>query len=113
MVASHVRKLAFSALIAGLASVGTGCYVEEGPPPPEPVYAEGYAPQYYDGYVVYYDDVGRPYYYVNGAVVWVAPTSPFYAGYVHHYRVYGPAYHHWYVNHGYRYRAYRGRRRYR
>ncbi len=64
----------------------------------------------YDGYVVYYDEVGRPSYYVNGGVVWVSPGVPAYAGLVSHWRAYGPAYHRWYTNHGYRYRAYRGRR---
>ena len=31
-----------------------GCYADEA----GPVYAEGYEPQYYDGYVVYYDEDG-------------------------------------------------------
>ena len=90
-------------LMAALVPASTGCYVEAAPP----VYAEGYEPQYYDGHVVYYDGVGRPYYYAEGAVVWVAPSSPFYFGLVHHWRIHGPAYRHWYAHGGYRYRGYR------
>lgn len=92
-------------LVATFVPTGLGCYVEEVPPP---AYADGYEPQYYDGYVVYYDEGGRPFYYVNGAAVWVPSTSPFYAGYVNHWRLHGEGYRHWYVHHGYRYRGYRG-----
>jgi hypothetical protein len=77
--------------------------------PPE--YVEGYEPPFSDGYVVYYDEVGRPYYYENGAVVWIAPGSPAYARFAYHWRLYGPAYRRWYAHHGYRYRAYRARPR--
>ena len=84
----------------------SACYVEEVPPP---VYVDGYEPQYFDGYVVYYDDLGRPFYYAAGAVVWIAPGSPAYWPLVRHWRVYGPTYHRWYVNRGYRYRTYRRR----
>jgi hypothetical protein len=99
--------VAMAAVFGGLSA---GCYAEEGPPP---AYADGYEPDYYDGRVVYYDDAGRPFYYVGGAVVWVSPESPFYAGYVHHWRLYGPAYHRWYGHYGYRYRGYHGRGRHR
>jgi hypothetical protein len=102
-----IRIAGLAAIAAGLASVlslASGCYVE---PLPPPVYVDG--PQYYDGYVVYYDSVGRPYYYANGGVVWVSPASPFYFGYVNHWRVHGGAYYHWNANYGYRYRGYRRR----
>jgi hypothetical protein len=102
-----LRSVLLASVVAGLAAASSACYVEdEGPPP---AYAEGYEPMYYDGYVVYYDDVGRPYYYVNGAVLWVPPTSPVYVGLVNHWHMYGPAYRHWYAYHGYRYRGYRYR----
>ncbi|HZU83546.1 MAG TPA: hypothetical protein VE987_11540 [Polyangiaceae bacterium] len=100
----HARRLALAALLV-VAPALSGCYVEDGPPPPE--YAEGYQPQYYDGYVVYYDAVGRPYYYVNGGVYWVPPASPLYIGLVNHWRYYRPAYHRWYAHYGARYRGYR------
>jgi hypothetical protein len=105
---SHARSALFVALLAGLTTVGgSACYVEEEGPPA--AYADGYAPQYYDGYVVYYDQVGHPYYYANGAVFWVPPASPFYFGLVNHWRYHRDAYYRWYGNRGYRYRAYRRR----
>jgi hypothetical protein len=107
MTRSTARVLTLAVLIAAIATPGLACYVEEVPPP---VYVEGYEPGFYDGYVVYYDDVGRPFYYVNGVVVWISPGSPHYWPLVHHWRVYGPAYHHWYVHYGYRYRRYRSHR---
>ncbi len=108
MKTSTIRNGALAALLAGFAIFGAGCYAEAEPP----VYAENgvsYAPQYYDGYVVYYDDGGRPYYYSNGVVYWVPATSPYYAGYVNHWRYYGPAYRGWYARYGYGYRGYRYR----
>jgi hypothetical protein len=100
------RTLLLSGLLATFVPFGTACYAEEEVPAPE--YADvGYAPQYYDGYVVYYDDAGHPYYYVNGGVYWVPPSSPFYVGLVGHWRRFGPGYHRWYGRYGYRYRGYR------
>lgn len=103
-----IRTFVFAALMAGLVPVASGCYGEEEGPPPE--YASGYEPMYYDGYVVYYDDTGRPYYHDNGVAIWIATSSPYYAGYVSHWRTYGPAYGRWYGRYGARYRGYsRGR----
>jgi hypothetical protein len=100
-----LRGIALALLTAASGSLASGCVAEDEAPPP--AYVTGYEPMYYDGSVVYYDDVGRPYYYLNGAVVWVPPTSPLYIGFVNHWRVYGPAYRHWYYGHnGYRYRGY-------
>ena len=96
----NFRHLAFAAVLLGAVPV-SGCYVE----PDEPMVAEGYTPQYYNGYVVYYDGVGRPYYYYNGAQVWIPPTDPYYVGYVNNWRLYGPAYNRWYAGYGYRYRT--------
>jgi hypothetical protein len=107
MRAFTFRSFALAVLVAGCAAVSSGCYVED----PPPAYADGYQPQYYDGSVVYFDEVGRPYYYVNGAVFWVPPGSPYYGRLVGHWHVYGPAYHRWYGHYGYRYRGYRARRR--
>jgi hypothetical protein len=99
--------------MSACALFGTGCYVETQAGPemaPDPEYQV----QYHDGYVVYYDAGGRPYYNVNGAVYWVPASSPYYGGYVNHWRTYGPAYNRWYSRSGYRYRTYRGApRRYR
>jgi hypothetical protein len=102
----NFRTLLLSALVSGLAPLGSACYADEQVPPPE--YADsGYQPQYYDGYVVYFDGGGRPYYYENGSVFWVPRSSPLYVGYVNHWHRYGPAYNHWYGHYGYRYRTYR------
>jgi hypothetical protein len=109
MVTAKLYSVLLSGLVAVSASTATGCYVEEGPPPA--YVSAGYEPQYYDGYVVYYDDVGRPYYYSDGAIYWVPRTSPVYFRLVNHWRVYRPAYHRWYAGHGYRYRGYRYRGR--
>jgi len=105
MVHFNIRGFVLAALTAGFVPLGSACYVDEVPPPE---YAEGYQPQFYDGYVVYFDEGGRPFYHVNGAVVWVPPTSPLYVGYVNHWHAYGPAYRNWYGHYGYRYHGYRG-----
>lgn len=101
-----VRGLVLVVLAAGLIP-SAACYVEEEVVSP-PVYADGYQPQFYDGYVVYYDQAGRPFYYVNGAAYWVPVTSTVYVGLVNHWHVYGQAYGHWYANHAFGYRRYRG-----
>ena len=106
-----MRILARFGSLAALAALafGSGCYARA-----EPAYVTsaevgvGYEPAYYDGYLVYYDSDGRPFYYdPGGAVVWIEPTSPYYGGLVNHYRVYGRAYPRWYQSYGYRYRGYR------
>ena len=96
--------LALALAVAAGAALMSGCYAEA---TPEPVYVEGYQPEYYDGYVVYYDDVGRPYYYLNGGVIWIAPASPYYGRYVDHRRYNRRAYRSWYAHYGSRYRTYR------
>jgi hypothetical protein len=106
MLNTSFRPAIVAALMTACATLGTGCYVDAQVAEPEVV--EGYQPQYYDGYVVYYDTVGRPYYYVNGGVYWVPPTSPYYGVYVNHWRTYGPSYGRWYARSGYRYRTWRG-----
>jgi len=94
-------------LAIGVAMSMSGCYAEaEGTIPP-PQYEYGYAPVYYDGYVVYYDEAGRPYYYLNGAVQFVPQTSPLYLGLVAHWNAFGPHYRDWNVHAGERYRTYR------
>ncbi len=103
----HVRSLVLAIGLAALAPFASGCVVEDVPPPG---YAEGYQPEYYNGYVVYYDDGGRPYYYANGAVVWIPATDPLYVRYVNHWRIYGSYYPRWYAHYGYRYHGWHGRR---
>jgi hypothetical protein len=105
------KMLKLGAILAALsaAAVLGGCF-----PPPgvtvrasAPAVAYGYTPQYYDGYVVYYDNYGQPFYYMNGAPVYIPSSHPQYGVYVSHYHSYGPAYNQWYASHGAHYRAYR------
>lgn len=103
------RTIAGFALILGSFSVA-GCYAEAHgtTTTTSAVYeGDGYEPAYYDGYVVYYDDVGHPYYYDRDRVVYVSPRSTYYVGLVNHYHVYGPRYRVWYGHGGYRYHTYR------
>jgi hypothetical protein len=114
MLASHFRSFILAAAVAAFAPLVSGCYAEL--EPPESVYAEGegYRPMYYDGYIVYFDTGGRPYYYTNGTVFWVPRESPYYGAYVGHYRTYWRTYRTWYTRGGYRYHYYRASsRRYR
>jgi hypothetical protein len=103
-----VRRLTVAAVLLGAAGFLPGCYAEA-----EPAYVTsadvdyGYVPAYYDGYVVYYDTIGRPYYYNGGSVVWIPPSSPYYVGLRNHWHAYGHAYPRWYSSYGYRYHGYR------
>ena len=107
---TNLRKMVFAALVAVAAPLCAGCYVE---PAGGVVAYGGYEPQYYDGYVVYYDGVGRPYYYYGNSAVYIDAGHPMYGRYVDHYRAYGPQYNRWYGSHGYRYRTYRASPSYR
>ena len=78
-----------------------------GPQAGPPGGPQGPTPQ--DGYIVYYDGWGRPFYYNGGASYYVPQSSPYYASYVGHYRTYGAAYRGWYARGGYRAPMYRGR----
>lgn len=100
---AHIRSLVVAALLS-VCAAGSGCYADVRA---EPSVVDGYEPQYYDGYVVYYDGGGRPFYYVNGATVFVPQTSPYYNGYVNHWRTSGHGYNRWYGRQGRRYQTYR------
>ncbi|PKN47524.1 MAG: hypothetical protein CVU59_02575 [Deltaproteobacteria bacterium HGW-Deltaproteobacteria-17] len=79
------------------------------PPPPQPVVVEpvyeepiaiedeysGWTPEYYDGYLVYFDDNGTPYYYTNGSTVYVPRTWDGYTRVVTRYRSHGANYRNW------------------
>ncbi len=104
-----VRRLALAAALLAAAGALPACYAEAHPAylTSADVAVDGYEPAYYDGYLVYYDTYGRPYYYDNGVAVWVSSSSPYYGGLVNHWHVYAPAYRRWYGHVGYRYRGYR------
>ena len=107
MLASKVRWVVLTALVGACAPFASGCYasVQE-----EPVVVEGYRPMYYNGYVVYYDQVGAPYYYYNGGVAYIPRTYGGYGVYVNHYNTYRGAYYRWNAGYGARYRTYYRRR---
>ena len=105
------------AFASGLAITLPACFVESAEQPvmttptaAAPVATSNYyKPLYYNGYVVYYDTVGRPLYYVNGGTYYVPPSYLYYNRYVSHYRMYRPYYQRWYRSSGHRYRGYRQR----
>jgi hypothetical protein len=103
---SWTRSASELVVAAALVVAAPGCLVED---VPTPGYAYGYEPQYYDGYVVYYDTVGHPYYYRSGAAVRIDVGSPRYGPLVRHWHSYRPAYRRWYTHRGYRYRGYHRR----
>jgi len=91
------------------------------PPPPQPVvvvqpvieepisiedeYA-GWSPEYYDGYLVYFDENGTPYYYLNGQLVYVPRAWDGYSRVVTRYKSHGTHYRNWHKRyHEPRYRA--------
>jgi hypothetical protein len=104
MLSFLCKNVTLIALVTASASLGTGCYADA---QLEPTSAYGYEPQYYDGYVVYYDGGGRPYYHNGGAISWVPADSPAYGGYVAHYRTNGAAYGRWNAGTGARFHGYR------
>lgn len=63
-----------------------------------------YEPMYHDGYVVYYDDGGAPYYYVDDRVYYVPRTHASFNLYVGHYSKHRHSYKTWHRNEGPRYR---------
>ena len=104
-----MRKLLLVAAL-GTAVLASGCVVRTVPPPRATVVTYDYTPMLYNGYVVYYDVAGRPYYYVGGMRYWVPRTYwPRYRGYYYRHRRY---YWRWYHHRGYRYRGRRYRRGY-
>jgi hypothetical protein len=106
-----LRIVVLAGLLAA-AAVTSGCVIPAPPArmtvsAPTVVASGGYSPMQYEGYVVYYDDYGRPMYYVNGAPYYVPTSYPHYHSYVTHYNAYGVAYRNWYGSYGVRYHNYR------
>lgn len=92
--------LAFAAL-AGFGLGGCTVGVSAGP---VPVATSYYSPMYYNGYVVYYDQLGQPIYYANGARYLVPRTYAHYGRLRLHYRRHRRVYHRWYRARGRRLR---------
>ena len=95
------RLLALSFTGLAACSVLGGCIV--GPVPPASVEVSGYAPLHYDGYVVYYDQWGAPFYYRAGVAYYVPRGYAHYDTLVRHYRRQPEGYRRWYAHDAYRY----------
>ena len=88
-----ISRLCATVLMA-LAAATTlgGCVVAAEPPPRVAVAA--YSPLYYDGYAVYYDDFGYPFYYAAGVPYYVPRTYVHYDLLLGHYRAHPGLYRH-------------------
>ena len=98
-----IPRFVLAALMFAFAAPLAGCEYEEAE------YAEtGYAyqPAYYNGYVVYYDTAGLPYYYIDGSMYYVPRSYVYYGALCDHYRYHRPYYERWYVSEGHRYTTY-------
>ena len=93
------------ALIGAMSLTAVSCVFSVDPAPVS-VGTSYYNPMYYNGYVVYYDSLGRPMYYVNGATYYVPSTYVHYHALTSHYVTYRSHYHRWYGAQGHRYRSY-------
>jgi len=92
-------------LVAGIGAFGlSGCVVRPYPGR-RAVVAYDYQPMLYNGYVVYYDRGGQPYYYSGSARYWV--PRAYWGRYRTHYYNHQSYYWRWYRSRG---RTYRGRR---
>lgn len=108
---SKVSKvLVMLMLVGGMGMVSSSCVVGVSEPAEPTLHTSYYRPLYYQGYPVYYSAAGLPYYYVNGAAVYIPRTYVGYGRYYNHWRVNRVYYNRWYRARGYRYRRYRTRR---
>jgi len=98
--------------VAALGVAASGCTVRTvGTARPAAATIETtYEPVYHDGYVVYYDDAGAPYYYDNDRVTYVPRTHASFNVYVGHYRTHQHSYRRWHRTEGPRYRTVRRQR---
>jgi hypothetical protein len=114
MFAAITKCSARTVLLAGIAALLMGCFVPAQaqmntyqPEPvvyqtPAPVANTAYVPQYYNGYPVYFDTSGYPFYYLNGITNYVPRSCACYVGLVNHYRTYQVGYQQWYATEGVR-----------
>jgi hypothetical protein len=75
----------------GATTTLSGCIVAADPPPRVAVAA---SPLYYNGYAVYYDDWGYPFYYSGGVAFYVPRTYAHYDVLLGHYRTHPGLYRH-------------------
>jgi len=108
MSESRAYVVTESLLVALLMLALSGCATQL--PPGVGVYGgvgvAYYSPPFYNGYVVYYDRAGLPYYYRGGRTVYVPRSYVGYRALTIHYQHYRQQYHQWYRDRGYRYHGY-------
>lgn len=85
-------------LAVALCAPLAGCTVYTRPAP-APVVVETYEPVYYGRHVVYYDDVGTPYYYDGGTIVYVPRTYARYNVLIGNYHRHSTSYRSWSRSH--------------
>jgi hypothetical protein len=94
-------------LLCGLTVAGAACVVPLEAKAQIVVASADYQPMFYDGCVVFFDDWGRPFIYVDGGVFYIPTTYAYYSSYLSHYRVHRVRYHAWHRTHGMRFHHYR------
>lgn len=99
---THGRKL-FAAAIAGALAIAAPSYAAASPFVPA---TSDYTPQYYMGYLVFFEADGTPFYFANGVRYYVPGCLADHALLVRHYRLHARGYRRW-LGIGWRYRLYR------
>ncbi len=108
---SKVTKLlVMLTLVGGMGAASGGCVLGVSAQAEPVMHTSYYRPLYYQGYPVYYSAAGLPYYYVNGASVYIPRSYGGYGRYYNHWRVNRIHYRRWYRARGHRYRRHRQRR---
>lgn len=87
-----------------LAAVMSGCVASYPPYAAGDIWVDYYTPRFYNGYPVYYDRIGLPYYYRDKRTVYVPRSYRGYNDLTIHYRRHRPQYRRWYDERGHRYR---------
>lgn len=91
-------RLRFVAALGLAPTALLGCMVV---PVPEAVELESYAPMYYRGHIVFFDDGGLPIYYVDGVAYEVPREYPRYYLLTRHFHRHAHAYRAWFDRSGY------------
>jgi hypothetical protein len=115
MMRSIMKAGVLITIASGILVGGTGCVIAQIPPEcisSPKVGSAYYCPQYYDRYLVYYDDDGDPFYYESGSISYVPRSSRNYGSLRRHYHTHTSDYRRWYEERGeqYRHRPPRDRR---
>lgn len=99
-----MRKMLTTAAVVGAVLIAAPSYADASPLTMSTTY---YSPQFYQGYVVYFDSYGQPYYFINGTKIFVPRCHLDHGRLVRHYRVAWRPYNRWYRWAGWRFKRYR------